>query len=126
MTETTALGTICNVCGVEVRDGSQFCYNCGSSVSALQNVNEASAPEVVESKDLVENNMLPDVDKRTPTESTKDRRPGSHRRRNVRRSVLPQEVFWAEPEVFGVRFLVTTIVLATVTTTLLVLAFYFR
>lgn len=33
MAETLVENRICNACGVEVRKGALFCYNCGSSVA---------------------------------------------------------------------------------------------
>lgn len=33
MTEAVAEKAVCENCGVDVREGTSFCYNCGSSVS---------------------------------------------------------------------------------------------
>ncbi len=34
MAETLVKNEVCSACGVDVRDGTLFCYNCGSSVTA--------------------------------------------------------------------------------------------
>jgi hypothetical protein len=40
MPETITEKAVCAKCGADVREGTQFCYNCGSSLS------EASSPEL--------------------------------------------------------------------------------
>jgi hypothetical protein len=40
MAETLVKNRVCSACGVDVRDGALFCYNCGSSVTA-----DVSSPE---------------------------------------------------------------------------------
>lgn len=51
MAETLVKNKVCNACGVDVRPGSLFCYNCGSGVSA-------AASEKSAEKTLIENNLF--------------------------------------------------------------------
>ncbi len=126
MTETAATATICNVCGVDVRDGSQFCYNCGSSLAALKEADAVpSTGAETDSSELTKKGTALNASEPEKVVNA-DRHNSETRRRPKRRTIAPKEVAWVEPEGVGVRFLLITIVLAILTTTLLVLAFYFR
>ena len=41
MSEAMAEKAVCSKCGVDVRDGTTFCYNCGSKVAELLVVDDA-------------------------------------------------------------------------------------
>lgn len=127
MTETSVTENTCNDCGVEVRVGSQFCYNCGSSVSLLPAEGDVSYSDGGKNDDdSLRNGTKHDGAEEKSPKSAKDRGPSTVRRRNVRKPIVPREVSWVEPEGLGLRFLLTTIVLAILTITLVALAFYLR
>ena len=48
MAEAIIEKQICEKCGVDVRDNTQFCYNCGSSVSVPQPTNEVETGETAD------------------------------------------------------------------------------
>ncbi len=127
MTKTKVTESICNVCGIDVRDGSQFCYNCGSSVAALKDAVEVSQKNNgFEASDLTTKGSVQNAAEPQKVAVKSDESNSEARRRPKKRTIAPKEVAWVEPEGVGVRFLLTTILLALLTTTLLVLAFYFR
>jgi len=47
MAETLVENQICNACGVEVREGALFCYNCGGSVASKIVVEETDEKDKV-------------------------------------------------------------------------------
>ncbi len=55
MAETLVKNKVCSACGVDVRQGSLFCYNCGSSVTA-----DSAASEKIAEKTITENILFPD------------------------------------------------------------------
>ena len=55
MAETLVKNKVCSACGVDVRQGSLFCYNCGSNVTG-----DSAASEKNAEKTITENILLPD------------------------------------------------------------------
>jgi predicted amidophosphoribosyltransferase len=102
----------CEACGADVREGSLFCYNCGSSVTPTG---------VVEA--LKENPVIADVpaQERPPLKSAASIR--KHRRALNRQ---PVQVSWEAPEGPATAFIVVTIVLTVGAIVLLALALYLR
>lgn len=83
MPETAVETPICDICGAEVRQGSQFCYNCGGSLTKTEV--KAAEPEKVPASS-------------TPTNGAKEvaaERRSARRRRAANRE--PVEIVW-EPE----------------------------
>lgn len=124
MSETAVQEEICDICGVEVRDGSQFCYNCGGSVSAKPSKEGASNSTRTAAGSVIETEVFADP---TIDEGQKVVLPGSKNglstlkgsARGERRPRKPvsrnKEIFW-EPKV-GVPWayvIATAIILAIV------------
>lgn len=116
MAETLVKNEICNTCGVDVRDGTLFCYNCGSSVTAdvissgknkkpdengksenglfAENISETEEPTVVEDEITGENNVGEVIVEEKPklkSAASMRKRPKTIQRKRV-------EVVWEEPE----------------------------
>ena len=115
----TAVETpICDICGAEVRGGSQFCYNCGGSVGA-----EAPLAEKAQAYPSDQNGHIsesPDYDR--------DRRRAERAdRRRVRASNRkPVELEWEPRTGVSWPFVVGSIVFLLVAALLILAAFYIR
>ena len=109
MAETAVEKAVCSACGVDVRDESLFCYNCGGSVGNTQTA-------IAE----VEHAAIP-TEPRPPLRSAASLR--KHRRAFNRQ---PLEVSWEPREGPATIFVVATVVLTVGALVLLLLAFYLR
>lgn len=58
MAETLVKNRVCNACGMDVRSGAFFCYNCGSSVTA--DVISSEKTENNAGKEKTENVLFPE------------------------------------------------------------------
>jgi predicted amidophosphoribosyltransferase len=112
MSETTIEKVACQGCGADVRDESQFCYNCGEAVTA----------KTKDSHPVVEDEV-PDaaLAARPPLRSAATLR---KQKRAFNRQ--PLEVSWEQRSDSPVGFVITTIVLVTAAFVLLFLALYLR
>jgi hypothetical protein len=121
MASTAIKGKVCDLCGADVRNGSQFCYNCGTDVSAVSKpdvpIGSAVLPTVAETKNGAE--RLPDP---LPTPAKPVRPP----RRPRTRTIETRDISWEEPSGASVAFIVAAIVFAIVTLAILIVAFYIR
>jgi hypothetical protein len=112
MAETVLEKAVCEKCGVDVRDESSFCYNCGGPVSE-------SPTEIP--KDVAEETAL-EPRERPPLTSAASLR--KHRRAANRQRL---EVTWEPPEDGTPKaFVISTIVLTVGAIVLLLLASYLR
>ncbi len=109
MAETAVEKGVCSTCGADIRDESQFCYNCGSSI-----VNEQTA--IAE----VEHEAIP-AETRPPLKSAASLR--KHRRAFNRQ---PVEVRWEPRDGPRPAFVVATLILTVGALVLLLLALYLR
>lgn len=118
MSQTAVKELICDVCGAEVRDGSLFCYNCGSAVAEPVEQSEIQAEQ--QSSKLQSNGAPVGKDKDlvnpTPTGRVRPRK----------RLVQTREVVWAERDGVSLGFVVTTVILVLLSAVILIAGFYFR
>jgi uncharacterized Zn finger protein (UPF0148 family) len=63
MAETTLENAICESCGVDVRDGTQFCYNCGTPVTEVEPIPRPESAESVDAP-IEANGTAPVTDRR--------------------------------------------------------------
>ena len=112
MVETAVEIQRCGACGVDVRDGSLFCYNCGASVERPPDA------KAVEDKPATVDGIR---EPRPPLKTAASLR--KHRRALNRQ---PVKVSWEPPEGPALGFIITAIVLTLGAALLIVLAFYLR
>lgn len=103
----------CTACGVEVRHGSLFCYNCGGSVG-----NEMA---VLEATSYSHNGPGMPAGNGASGSVSRNRRNRNSRRN---RSNEPVQINWKRDEDPGVGFLVVAIVALLVALGLLAIAYY--
>ena len=114
MAETLVENRICKACGVEVRNDTFFCYNCGTSITAdassekaednigtdktekllfLENISEAEKISVVENKKTEETNgseIIAEEKPKLKSAASMREKPKMIQRKRV-------EVVWEEP-----------------------------
>ena len=112
MANTTVTEAACDLCGAEIREGSLFCYNCGTAVEAEHVETKTSVPEV---------SATPKVPDRPPLRSAASLR---QQRRAANRQ--PVEVSWEPKAQTSMLFIVSTLVLAVGAFALLLIALYLR
>lgn len=115
MPKTAVETPICDICGAEVREGSEFCYNCGGSLGKVVSDEpgpEAIAPAAAESK----NNGA-------AAARAKERR-GARRRRAANRE--PIEVVWEPNEGVSGLYIAAGLVFLVVAATLLFVAMWMK
>ncbi len=129
---------LCDGCGAEVRDASEFCYNCGEKVGsdfletaaatppnvgkrALRTVENGRAVDIVDSEDFSDSNV---------NESKSAVGPGgkAHRypRGTLRRERKPVDVIWRKKEGPGLDFLILSLVFALIVAVMIGIAFYLK
>lgn len=128
MAKTVYKESICDVCGAEVRDGSVFCYNCGSAVTQGAIAEEAASPPV--ETELSEGSASPEEPSIGHAVRADEKiLPGSRRTekfRPKRKPLQSREVSWQEPEGVSVSFIVTTLVMVALAAGILIAGFYLR
>lgn len=112
MPEAVVETPICDICGAEVREGSQFCYNCGGSVSKPEDIGEIP---VAVPKPEAKNGSA----RSTPAKTDKTRR------RNVRAANRqPVELVWQQRGGVGLPFVIGALVLFSIAAALFFAASY--
>lgn len=121
MSQTAVKELICDVCGAEVRDGSLFCYNCGTSVTEPVGQSETQTQVAEQQTSELPTNggsIGKDNDLVKPT--------SAGRVRPRKRPVQNREVVWAERDGISLGFVVTTAILVLLSAVILIAGFYFR
>ena len=112
MANTTVTETACDLCGAEIREGSLFCYNCGTAVPDA---------EVKSSVDVPATTKPSETNDRPPLRSAASLR--QQRRASNRQ---PVEVSWVPRSQTPMLFVIGSIVLALGALVLLLIALYLR
>lgn len=130
MAEVVLEKALCDVCGVNVRDGSVFCYNCGTSLSGEASMFSDDSAKSVESPAGEETTSFSETSNglaKEPTDRKKEMRSVAIRRQRAKAERLkPVEYTWTAPESAGWGFVAATIVFAGLTLLFLALALYLR
>ncbi len=125
MPKTIAVETaVCDICGAEVRDGSQFCYNCGGAVSNGEEP-EAIPPPV---EPIVAHATDPDngVATKVDYDPAKRRAERAERRRVRASNREPVEIVWEPREGVSWAFVAGSVIFAILALVIVIMAFYFR
>ena len=102
----------CAECGVEVREGSDFCYNCGGKLTAEVSKAEGQEPLLDNGFRAIE-----------PGAVSKGR---ERRRRPKPVFNEPIQVRWQRDEDPGIRFLIVSVVIGIIALLLIGIGFYLR
>ena len=119
MSETATQTAVCGECGADVRDGSLFCYSCGSpvqKVAALDELVPANREPVTSNNDIV----------KQPGSKPPLRSAASLRQQRRAFNRQPVEVIWEPRTGSPIAFVITTVVLVIGALVFLVLALYLR
>ncbi|MFL6468067.1 MAG: hypothetical protein ACJ72Z_08940 [Pyrinomonadaceae bacterium] len=123
MTETDVkLIGKCETCGVEVRGGSLFCYNCGGNVGNENEILESSTsfshsgPGQPSTSNSSQNGSSTERGQQTRTKKRPLRR----------RSSEPIQISWRPDENAGYGFLIFSVIAAFIVLVLIGIAFYLR
>ena len=113
MAGTTVTEVLCDLCGAEIREGSLFCYNCGTAVPATSEAVAVAEPVVLER--ATENDVRPPL-----------RSAASLRRQRRAYNRQPLEVTWEPKAGTSIVFVVASIILTAGAVVLLLIALYLR
>ena len=123
MPKTAVQEAVCDICGAEVREGSQFCYNCGGSVSILESI--APDPIPAPSEPIVKPDEKPTNGNATYDPSK--RRSERIEKRKVRAANRqPVEVVWQPREGMSWPFVIGSLVFVLIAIVVILAAFYLR
>jgi len=104
---------VCESCGADVREGTQFCYACGKLVAAPQDIAESDAPTSTDRKTApLSADDLPSVKEKTgslkpldpafessaPATDSKSKTAANERRQARLASKKPVTLEWQEPD----------------------------
>lgn len=123
MPKTAVETAICDVCGAEVRDGSQFCYNCGGSVSDTGKLKPIPPPDepIIRLDEKPANGTPPaayDPAKRRAERSEKRQVRASNRQ--------PVEIVWQPRTGFSWPFVITSLIFVFLAIGVIIAAFWVR
>ncbi len=115
-----ALDRKCDICGAEIRLGSEFCYNCGSKIREAEAKDDASEPsgDVDPTVKQDESSDTPEVEK--PAQKTA--RVRRHRPVKFKETTYR----WEEPEGIGIGSIAITAIIVALVIFLIAAGFYFR
>ena len=136
MAEITVENEVCGSCGADVRDGADFCYNCGKAVSAeALRQSFAKAEKAGEREPLHQNGtenrpLAVEISSKdsAPEPKAKLRTAADLRRRSKSKSYRsePVQVEWVEPTHSSPIFVTAALILTALALLLLIAALYLR
>ncbi|HLA95467.1 MAG TPA: hypothetical protein VK612_07085 [Pyrinomonadaceae bacterium] len=119
MSEIAVETLICDICGVGVRPGSEFCYNCGGSVAEKPEEIHVSEPLIEEPDSNDSSQIVEGPGKTKPARGAK--------RRAVRASNRqPVEIVWEPRTGFSWPFIVGSLFFVLISLALFIAANYLR
>lgn len=128
MAETVVENRVCANCGVDVREGADFCYNCGKAVSPEAISQVSGEIEIHHSNGGATRPLTKQIASKdsAPEPGRKLQSAAAIRRRSKSYISKPVEIEWVEPERASATFVTATIVLTVLAILLLFAAFYLR
>jgi uncharacterized Zn finger protein (UPF0148 family) len=129
MAETTVEKATCGNCGVEVREGTTFCYNCGKPLSqteetATEAVHTSNGSVVSPEARSALDELAERLKIAEPAEDDKLAKAAAERKR-ARVRARRSEVVW-EPADDGRLFVVFTLLIAVMTAVVVLIAVYWK
>jgi len=123
MPSTAVETAVCDICGVEVRKGSLFCYNCGGSVSKASDAEPIPAPveEVAPPPAQVNGNL-----RGINYEPAKRRSERTERRKVKAASRQPVEIVWEPRTGFSWSFVISAAVFLLIALVVVLWAYYLK
>ncbi len=117
-----ALDRKCDICGAEIRLGSQFCYNCGSEIREVAD-EETAAETSVDVSAVAENAVSSETagieapPKKSVRSSVRRHRPVKAKETTIR---------WEEPEGVGLGSIAVVALIVALAAVLIAVGFYIR
>ncbi len=112
MAEAVLEKAICASCGVDVREGTQFCYNCGKPVP--NGLDSTAAPTDPSGNADPGPNVIVDDKNETNDKAEKLAAAATERKRSRVGQRKPKKVIWEEPSAASNRIFVLVCLLITV------------
>jgi hypothetical protein len=126
MSQTAVETSICDICGVGVRPGSEYCYNCGGSVGPkpenIEAVDVIVGTGLAEDGEAVSNGHSPDIV--TGPGLAKSERSSRQRTRASNR--MPVEVVWEPRTGVSLAFIIGSSLFVLIALALFIAANYLR
>lgn len=104
---------VCDICGVETREGSDFCYNCGGSLK--QTAPAAKVPDAPA--------VVPPTNGSAKADANEQPR-GARRRKNPPRG--PVEIVWEPRSGISIGYIVGSIILFTIAILLFAVSLFLK
>lgn len=126
MAETALEKATCTKCGVDVREGTSFCYNCGNAVT--EQVPSANGGGDASSAALAELAAKLDIEKENETADDGKMARAAEERRKARVSKRkPKEFVWQPvEESAGLRSLLLAILVAVIAAAMVLMTVYWK
>jgi len=129
MAETTVEKATCENCGVDVRENTQFCYNCGKPVADIE-IDVAASNGTAPAVSTEAQAALDDLAARfTPGEATDDDKlaQAAAERKRARVRARRNEVVWEPADgATGRLFVLVTILIFVMTAAVVMIAVYWK
>lgn len=126
MPKTAVETRVCDICGVGVREGSLFCYNCGGSVSKAHEVAEAE-PVPRPAEPVVAGEAPINGHSRGTNYDPAKRKSERNDRRKVRASNRqPAEIVWEPRTGVSWAFVISAVVFLLIALVAVIAAYYMK
>ena len=122
---TGTISPVCAKCGAEIREGSLYCYGCGSPVAEVSSPSEEHAVE--DPIEVQERDLTAELEEANTAAAESTSAPAAlARRRRPRPEPKTVEVVWAEPEGNSLVFILGSGILILLAGVLVLLALYLK
>lgn len=117
MAETVVEKEVCGKCGVDVRENTQFCYNCGGKVTLVREADAASNDDVATTTVAAKAEKVASDDKKLSRAADKRRKARVSQRKS-------NEYAWEPGRDFRLTFLVAVLITVAVAATVFLTVFW--
>lgn len=124
----TAVEVACSKCGAEIREGSVYCYGCGSPVAEVAKEEFGEKPSAPEPAAAERSEVMSDLELAHSSAVAQAPQRSRPTRRKPARVVEPKvvEVVWQEPSSGSWRFIVSALIIVIIGLVLVGLGLYLR